>query len=74
MAQQRITYCTDCGGEMVYSIPTKHFTCKSCGLTVTQQELMDLREKNRPAEETEDEIRENRKREYLKWYLSSKKK
>jgi len=67
-------YCCECGGEMAYSIATKHFTCKSCGLTVTQQELMDLKEKNRPAEETEDEIRENRKREYLKWYLSSKKK
>jgi hypothetical protein len=40
---------------------------------VTQQELMELQEKNRPPEETADEIRENRKREYLKWYLSSKK-
>jgi len=35
---------------------------------------MDLKEKNRPAEETADEIRQNRKKEYLKWYLSSKKK
>lgn len=35
---------------------------------------MELKEKNRPAEETEDEIRENRRKEYLKWYLSSKKK
>jgi hypothetical protein len=65
-------YCTECGGEFVYSVATKHFTCKSCGLTCTQQELMDLKEKNRPAEETEDEIRQNRKKEYLKWYLSSK--
>ena len=74
MPQQRITYCTECGGEMVYSIATKHFTCKSCGLTVTPQELMDLKEKNRPPEETEDEIRQNRRKEYLKWYLSSKNK
>jgi hypothetical protein len=58
---------------MVYNIATKHFTCKSCGLTVTQQELMDLKERNRPPEETEDEIRQNRRKEYLKWYLSSKK-
>ncbi|XES77558.1 MAG: TFIIB-type zinc ribbon-containing protein [Candidatus Bathyarchaeia archaeon] len=66
-------YCPECGGEMVYNISNKHFTCKSCGLTVTQQELMDLRERNRPPEETEDEIRQNRRKEYLKWYLSSKK-
>ena len=32
-----------------------------------------LKEKNRPPEETEDEIRQNRRKEYLKWYLSSKK-
>jgi hypothetical protein len=35
---------------------------------------MDLKDKNRPADETQDEIRENRRKEYLKWYLSSKKK
>lgn len=58
---------------MVYSTTTKRQNCKSCGLSVTQQELMELKEKNRPAEETEDEVRENRRKEYLKWYLSSKK-
>ena len=58
---------------MAYSISTKRLNCKSCGLSVTQQELMELREKNRPPEETEDEVRENRRKEYLKWYLSSKK-
>ena len=46
------TYCPECGGEMHYDIMTKHHTCKSCGLSVSQQELMDLREKNRPSEET----------------------
>jgi DNA-directed RNA polymerase subunit M/transcription elongation factor TFIIS len=66
-------YCPECGGEMAYSISTKRLNCKSCGLSVTQQELMELREKNRPPEETEDEVRENRRKEYLKWYLSSKK-
>lgn len=66
-------YCPECGGDMMYSIATKRLNCKSCGLSVTQQELMELREKNRPPEETEAEIRENRRKEYLKWYLSSKK-
>ncbi|MFB3889190.1 MAG: hypothetical protein ACE14S_06835 [Candidatus Bathyarchaeia archaeon] len=66
-------YCPECGGEMMYSIATKRLNCKSCGLSVTQQELMELREKNRPPEESEEEVRENRRKEYLKWYLSSKK-
>jgi hypothetical protein len=69
---QKPTYCPECGGEMVYSIGTKRNSCKSCGLTLTAQELMELREKNRPSDETAEEQRENRKREYLKWYLSKK--
>jgi tRNA(Ile2) C34 agmatinyltransferase TiaS len=66
-------YCPECGGEMQYMIATKHYVCKSCGLSVTQQELMELREKLRPSAETEEEERQNKKKEYLKWYLSKKK-
>ncbi|MGD0644918.1 MAG: hypothetical protein ABSA75_08450 [Candidatus Bathyarchaeia archaeon] len=65
-------YCPECGGEMQYVISTKHYVCKSCGLSVTQQELMELREKNRPNEETEEEVKENRRKDYLKWWLSKK--
>ncbi|MCW4024260.1 MAG: hypothetical protein NWF01_04400 [Candidatus Bathyarchaeota archaeon] len=65
-------YCPECGGEMVYSMSTKRNTCKSCGLMLTQQELMELREKNRPSFETAEEEKNNRKKEYLKWYLSKK--
>jgi len=66
-------YCPECGGEMHYIIGTKHYVCKSCGLSVTQQELMELREKLRPPEETKEEEQERHKKEYLKWYLSKKK-
>lgn len=66
-------YCPECGGEMIYAIATKHYICKSCGLSVTQQELMELREKNRPSEENPEEERENQRKEYLKWWLSKKK-
>jgi tRNA(Ile2) C34 agmatinyltransferase TiaS len=66
-------YCPECGGEMQYMIATKHYVCKSCGLSVTQQELMELREKNRPYAESEEEERQKKKKEYLKWYLSKKK-
>jgi len=58
---------------MQYMIATKHYVCKSCGLSVTQQELMELREKLRPNVESEEEERQKQKKEYLKWYLSKKK-
>ena len=58
---------------MQYQIATKHNVCKSCGLSVTQQELMELREKLRPNQETAEDEKENRRKEYLKWWLSKKK-
>lgn len=58
---------------MQYMIATKHYVCKSCGLSVTQQELMELREKLRPNMESAEEERQKQKKEYLKWYLSKKK-
>ena len=66
-------YCPECGGEMHYEIATKHQVCKSCGLSVTQQELMELKEKLNPPRESPEEQRENRRNEYLKWWLSKKK-
>jgi len=66
-------YCPECGGEMQYMLSTKHYVCKSCGLSVTQQELMELREKLRPNVDSEEDERQKQKKEYLKWYLSKKK-
>ena len=66
------TYCPECGGIMQYIGLTKHYVCKSCGLSCNGQELNDYRDKNRPAEETAEEEKENRRKEYLKWYLSKK--
>jgi len=58
---------------MQYMIATKHYVCKSCGLSVTQQELMELREKLRPHEESKEEQDDKRRKEYLKWWLTKKK-
>jgi transcription initiation factor TFIIIB Brf1 subunit/transcription initiation factor TFIIB len=69
----RMPYCPECGGEMQYMLSTKHYVCKSCGLSVTQQELMELREKFRPNTDSEEDERQKQKKEYLKWYLSKKK-
>jgi len=59
---------------MLYIVATKHYVCQSCGLSVTQQELIELREKLRTPAESDEEEKERRKKEYLKWWLSSKKK
>jgi len=70
---KNMRYCPECGGEMQYAIATKHYICKSCGLSVTQQELWELREKLRPKMETAEEERRKHRNEYLKWWLSKKK-
>jgi tRNA(Ile2) C34 agmatinyltransferase TiaS len=66
-------YCPECGGEMQYMLGTKHYVCKSCGLSVTQQELAELREKNRPEVDSGETEQQKRRKEYLKWWLSKKK-
>ena len=68
-----MAYCPECGGEMQYMLGTKQYVCKSCGLSVTQQELMELREKNRPDTDTGESEQEKRRKEYLKWWLGKKK-
>jgi len=67
-------YCPECGGELHYMIATKRYVCKSCGLSLTHQELIETRQKLKPSFESEDEQRKKERKEYLKWWLSSKKK
>jgi len=67
-------YCPECGGDMRYTIATKRYVCQSCGLTVSHQELIEMRDQMRPSQETEEEQRQKQRKEYLKWWLSSKKK
>jgi len=66
-------YCPECGGEMQYVSATKRYVCKSCGLSVTRQELMELRQKLRPTLESGEDERRKQRKEYLKWWLSKKK-
>jgi tRNA(Ile2) C34 agmatinyltransferase TiaS len=66
-------YCPECGGEMKYIPATKHYACKSCGLSLTRQELMELRAKLRPTFESSEEEKKKRTKEYLKWWFSKKK-
>lgn len=66
-------YCPECGGEMQYISATKRYVCKSCGLSLTRQELFELRQKLRPSFRSEEEQHTQERKEYLKWWLSKKK-
>ncbi|MEM2112364.1 MAG: hypothetical protein QXX08_10905 [Candidatus Bathyarchaeia archaeon] len=66
-------FCPECGGEMCYISVTKHYVCKSCGLSLTFQEIMEMREKSKARIEPEEEERKRVRKEYLQWWLSKKK-
>jgi transcription initiation factor TFIIIB Brf1 subunit/transcription initiation factor TFIIB len=65
-----VEYCPECGGTMTYESSTKRHVCKSCGLYVTKEQLLDLREKNR--ELSEKDKKKKRQSEVLQWWLSKK--
>ncbi|MFQ5998810.1 MAG: TFIIB-type zinc ribbon-containing protein [Candidatus Bathyarchaeia archaeon] len=72
VAEVRYTlYCPECGGETFYDINTKHYSCKSCGLTLAYHELVEAKSKNLPGVDEEERRRQER-RDYLKWWLSKK--
>jgi len=66
-------YCPECGGETQYISMTKRYVCKSCGLSVTHQELIELRQQFRPKFESDGEEHRKAQKEYLKWWLGKKK-
>ncbi len=56
---------------MIYDISSKHYSCKNCGLYITKEQLMDLKDKIKK----EGEERKKKRREvseYLEWWLSKK--
>jgi len=66
-------YCTECGGELHYESLTKRYVCKSCGLSLTPQDLYESREKLKPRYETDEEQHRQQRKDVLNWYLSKKK-
>ena len=66
-------YCPECGGEMRYISLTKRYVCKSCGLTLTFQELIEMRDRQNERAEPEEDERKKQRKEYLQWWLSKKK-
>jgi len=66
----RVEYCPECGGEMIYDPKIRMYTCKSCGLTLTYTEILEARRRSHPYDEVE--AQKQKRREYLKWWLSKK--
>ncbi|MEM2342333.1 MAG: hypothetical protein QXI48_04345 [Candidatus Bathyarchaeia archaeon] len=66
-------YCPECGGEMLYISRTKHYVCRSCGLSLTYQELFEIKEKTRESYRQDEDERKKMRKEYLQWWLSKKK-
>ncbi|MGA2783773.1 MAG: hypothetical protein ABSF09_03640 [Candidatus Bathyarchaeia archaeon] len=64
-------YCLECGGVLSYDSALKLYTCKSCGLTVNSQQLMEGRIKLQERESPEEQ-RRRKQNDYLKWWLSKK--
>jgi len=65
-------YCPECGGQTHYDTTLKRYICKSCGLSLTSQERMELQDKLRPEFEAEEERQRKKRKEYLAWWLSKK--
>jgi transcription initiation factor TFIIIB Brf1 subunit/transcription initiation factor TFIIB len=65
-------YCPECGGQTHYDSTLKRYVCKSCGLSLTSQEIMELQDRLRPELENEEEKERKKRKEYLSWWLSKK--
>jgi DNA-directed RNA polymerase subunit RPC12/RpoP len=66
------TYCPFCGGRLIYDSRVKLYTCQSCGVTLTLDEIVMEREKLTGLAKSGDMKRKDMQG-YLKWWLSSKK-
>jgi hypothetical protein len=64
-------YCLECGGTLSYDPVLKQYSCKSCGLTFTSQQLLEGRVQLNDRESS-DEQKRRRQNEYLNWWLSKK--
>ena len=65
-------YCPECGGEMRYDSMLKRYICKSCGLSVTYEELSEMRDRVRDRPDSGEDEKKKRRKEYLDWWFSKK--
>lgn len=61
--------CPECGGNLKFDPSRKRYICQSCGLSLSREEIDDLRYK----QGTEDmDEKERIRKEYLKWWAAKK--
>jgi putative hemolysin len=65
-------FCVECGGELKFDRKLKQYVCQSCGLTYTDTELLEARQRSLGVDEEDEKRRKSR--EYLDWWFKSKKK
>jgi len=65
-------YCPECGGEMGYDSHLRRYICKSCGLSLTIQEIIELRDKQEPNTTLDEDKQRKKRKEYLDWWFSRK--
>ena len=68
------SYCTDCGGELVWDRKIRMHSCKSCGTMFTESQLSEAMDKRFERPEDDEDRRRRRHSDYLDWWTSSKKK
>jgi len=66
-------YCTECGGKLTWDRKLRHYSCQSCGMTFTDSEISEARDRLRTPREDEDETRSRHHRDYLDWWFKDKK-
>jgi hypothetical protein len=66
-------FCPECGGALVFDAVNKRFSCKSCGLFLTRDQLADLRYKLKTLPDDERRKRQRQQSDYLDWWLSGNK-
>ncbi len=66
-------YCPECGGPLVFDAINKRFSCKSCGLFLTREQLSDMRFKLKNAGSDDARKKQRQQADYLDWWLKDKK-
>jgi transcription initiation factor TFIIIB Brf1 subunit/transcription initiation factor TFIIB len=62
--------CPECGGVLKFDPSRKRYVCQSCGLSLSREEIDEIRYKDQKLNEEEE--KERVRKEYLKWWSTKK--
>lgn len=66
-------YCPECGGPILFDVASKRFSCKSCGLYLTREQLSEMRFKLKNVNGDDTRKKQRQQADYLDWWLKDKK-